>query len=366
MVLQILLFVGVLAALVLVHEWGHFIVARRAGIKVEEFGFGFPPRLWAWKGKLTTYSLNALPFGGFVRLKGEEGGDAQDKDSFASKRASTLIALLLAGVVMNVALAAAFLSFGFMIGVPAVIDSVVGNGTVKDARIQILSVAPGSPAAKVGIYAGNEIVEVQGYGVHAADLLRAIERSAATGASIELRVRENESPRTVVLTPTPLKETGKPGIGVTMVETGIVSYPWYIAWYKGIQQTGMLLVEIIKGIGGLIVHLFQGVPVGDAVAGPVGIAVITGQVARQGLGHLVQFVAILSLNLAVLNVVPFPGLDGGRLLFIGIEKMRGRPVTRRIESLSHMIGFMLLLALVAVVTVRDVKNIGVLSSLFGS
>lgn len=366
MIIQIFLFVGVLAILVLVHEFGHFVIARKAGIKVEEFGFGFPPKLFAWKGKKTVYSINVLPFGGFVRLKGEDGEDTHDKDSFASKSSGARSSVLVAGVFMNVILAAVLLSFGLIIGMPSVIENLSSNAIVKDTKIEILKVLPKSSAENAGIKAGEQIVGIIGYETHANDLFKAIKDSAEAQKPVELLIKNNETARKISIMPTIIDDTKKSGIGIAMMETGIVSYPWYTAIYKGVQQAGILFVEVIKGIVMLVSQFLRGEDVGDVVAGPVGIAVITGQVARQGIGHLIQFMAVLSVNLAVLNLIPFPGLDGGRLLFIGIEKMRGgKKVSARVESMAHMIGFLLLLLLVVIVTIRDVSNIGIITSLFG-
>lgn len=354
--LTLIIFLAVLSVLVFVHEFGHFITAKRSGARVDEFGFGFPPRLVGWKRGDTTYSINWIPMGGFVKIKGEDGEGAGERDSFASLALSRRAVIVAAGVVMNFLLAAVLLSFGFGFGVPSVLEQVPASARVRDSKVYAANVLSGTPAARAGMAAGDIIRELAGEPVRSAELFRE-QIKAAAGKPVRIMIERSGQRREIVATPEILAETGKPGIGVGLLETGIVSYPWYEAPYRGAQTTVFLTGEIVRSFGQLLAGFFRGRVEVD-FSGPVGIAVLTGEVAKLGLVSLLQFMALLSVNLAVVNLIPFPALDGGRLLFFGIEKLRGRPVPKRWENTAHRVGFALLIVLVIVVTVRDVGRFG--------
>lgn len=360
MIVQVLLFIAVLAVLVLTHEFGHFIVARWAGIKVEEFGFGFPPRLFKWQGKKTLYSFNALPLGGFVKLKGEDQGDRHDPETFISKKPWIRAAVLGAGVTMNLLLAIVLFSVGYMYGVPTVLDSsgtLPAGANVRDQKVQILDVVKGSPADLAGLKGGDVVLMFGGVKANAEAIVREIPNAFVSKTPLLLSVLSEGKTKDIAIMPVELADLHKPGIGVSMTDSGIVSFPWYRAIKAGIIQTYQMTIGIFVGMGQLIATLFSGKGVGEAVSGPVGIAVLTSQVAQLGLAHLIQFIGMLSINLAVLNILPIPALDGGRLLFVIIEKIRRKPMAGRGEQISHIIGFAALILLVLVVSVRDVMHI---------
>lgn len=357
MLSTILIFVGVLSLLVFVHEFGHFITAKRAGVRVEEFGFGFPPRLFGIKRGGTIYSINWIPLGGFVKIKGEAGEDKNDPDSFAGKRLWVRSAIIGAGVFMNFILAAVLLSVGYGVGVPQVLDDVPAGVRVRDREVQVVSVLPGSPAEKAGLEVGDTIAELNGE--HPAGYLEVQDRiRGLVGTPVRLVVSREGKGMELVATPEVLAATGKPGIGVGLIETGIVSYPWYLSPVKGVETTVFFAKEVFVSFGNLIRNLIFERQADIDISGPVGIAVLTGQVARLGFIYLLQFTALLSVNLAIINIFPFPALDGGRILFLLIEKVRGRPIAAKVEGIIHQIGFALLLALVAVVTYRDLLRFG--------
>ncbi len=360
MIVQVLLFIAVLAVLVLTHEFGHFIVARWVGIKVEEFGFGFPPRLFKWQGKKTLYSFNALPLGGFVKLKGEDQGDRHDPEAFISKKPWIRAAVLSAGVVMNLLLAVVLFSVGYMYGVPTALDSsstLPAGSNVRDQKVQILDVVKGSPADIAGMKGGDVVLLFGGIKAHAEDIVREIPNAFTTKKPLLLSVLSAGIMKDIEIMPVELAELHKPGIGVSMTDNGVVSYPWYRALWEGLMQTYQMTIAVFVGMAQLIGTLFSGKGVGEAVSGPVGIAVLTSQVAQLGLAHLIQFIGMLSINLAVLNILPIPALDGGRLLFVIIEKIRRKPMAGRGEQISHIIGFAALILLVLVVSVRDVLHL---------
>jgi regulator of sigma E protease len=345
----LIIFIAVLAVLVLSHEWGHFFAARKNGIKVDEFGFGFPPRIvgiqrlvktdsvgtilykkWkiVWGGKepnyteeekkytaKTLYSINLIPLGGFVKIKGENATDehANDADSFSVKKAWQKTVVLVAGVFMNIVVAYVFITIGLMVGLPQDISNLKDVSNIPDRRVEILQVLEGKPAQQSGIEAGDGIVSV---GTLQNPRLSELQEYVNThrNEKIAVVVKRNNEIITKEIQPIVYEDTGKGGLGVGIVELGTVKYPWYSALYHGIVNTCIALKEIFIGFFVLIKGLVLGNGVAGEVAGPVGVAKMTGQVARMGFVYLLQFIALLSLNLAVLNILPIPALDGGRLL----------------------------------------------------
>ncbi len=363
-----------MSLLVFVHEFGHFWTARKLGLKPREFGFGFKPRAigiykstdGTWKkvkgskevkdAADTIYSLNWLPLGGFVELgEDEEAGD--DPNHFANKKPWERTLILLAGVTMNMILAFVLISVGYMIGLPQVIDDLDSNANILSEQIQVVSVSENSPAENAGLTVGDIILSVNGNFLENTDSL---EKYAHENIGQELNYfieRGGEQFEEKIM-PVMREETGRGGIGIGIVETGIVKYSFFTSIWKGAQTTVDLTGAILGAFYGLLKNIFTGHGVGADVAGPVGIAILTGQVARMGFVYILQFAAMLSINLAIINVLPFPALDGGRVLFIIIEKIKGSPVKREIEGMFHYIGFALLMLLVLVVTFKDVARYG--------
>lgn len=353
----ILLFLLVLSVLVFVHEFGHYVSAKRLGVKVEEFGFGFPPRAFGVKRGGTTYSVNWIPLGGFVRIKGESGEDGRDPDSFVRQSAPRRLLILAAGVLMNLLLAWGLFTVGAAIGLPEALEGQPSAARIRERSVTVTDVLPGSPAEAAGLSYGDRIAAIDGTAVVSfADLTSRI--ALAAGQEVALDLKRGNGARTVRVTPTTLEQTGKPGIGVGLVESGIVSYPWYLAPLRGLELTWRNTVAVFAALGSLVVSVVSGNGVTADVAGPVGIAVATGQVARLGFTYLLQFTALLSINLAVINLLPLPALDGGRVLFLAIEKIRRKPVDRALEGIVHQIGFALLLLLALLVTFQDVRRFG--------
>ena len=371
MLTTLIIFIIILGVLVFVHEFGHFYTARKLGVKSDEFGFGFPPRICGWKkinGKRkffwgngevksedTIYSLNWIPIGGFVKIKGEDGEDKSDKDSFANQKIWKRTAILSAGVTMNVVLCMVLLMFAFGLGAPQVIDDTNQATKVTDEKIQILSILNETPAAEAGLVMGDVIVslndqtfsEVEDVITYLADY---------EGQNVTVNISRLGEAKTFEIAPVILEQTGKSGFGVALAKTGIVSYPWYQAIWLGIKGTFLMFIQIIVAFYTVIKNAIIHQPIGVDVAGPVGIAVLTGQVARMGLVYLLQFAALLSLNLAIINFLPLPALDGGRVLFLIIEKIRGKAVNEKVEQVVHTVGFMLLMVLIVVVTGKDIWN----------
>ncbi len=358
MIYTILLFVLILSVLVFVHELGHFIVARKMGMRVDEFGFGFPPRLFSIKKNGTTYSLNWIPIGGFVRIKGEDGANRADHDSFASKKPWQRFLVLVAGVVMNFALAIILLSVGFMMGLPSVIEGTLPKGAhVEQSKLSVMQVLPDSPAARKGMVEGDVIVSFNTKVFATGDEARAyIAEHGKNGMDIVIEKKDRHF-ETIQVQSEPLKGTDKVGIGVAFVQTGLVSYGFFPAIGQGIMTTGRFTKEIFFTFGNMIKGLVMNQRVDGDLAGPIGIAVMTGQVASMGVVYLLQFAALLSINLAVINILPFPALDGGRIFFLMIEKLRRRSINERFETVTHNLGFLFLMVLIVLVTYGDVMRL---------
>jgi len=350
-----IIFILVLSVLVFVHEFGHFWTAKKMGMDVEEFGFGFPPRAWGKKIGDTLYSINWLPLGGFVKIKGEDGSHRDDPRSFAAQKAWKRILVLSAGVVMNFFFAAIILSVGYMFGLPQAVDG-VNVGNVRDVKVQIIDVVKGSPAKKAELKTGDIIKTVNSKSITSSQQLVDF-TNGNLDKTVTFGILRNGELINKDIEIKLMKNTGKGGIGVSLLETGVVSYSFFKAIYKGFEASWSITVRIVVGFYNIIVSLIQGKGAGMAVSGPVGIAVMTGQVASLGFAYLLQFTALLSLNLAVLNFLPFPALDGGRVVFVLLEKLRGKPVSEKIEGAFHATGFLLLMLLVVVITYKDIVNI---------
>lgn len=373
--LTVLLFLVVLSVLVLVHEFGHYVAARIVGVKAEEFGYGFPPRLLGfikekagWRrakrgeqsvpGK-TIWSVNWLPIGGFVRLKGELGEGGNDQDSFQAKPAWHRFFILGAGVAMNWLLAALIFSVAFSIGVPTELSSLPSSAIITDRGVQVTEVLPASAADEAKLLPGDHITQVNGIAVkdaaHARDLLS----QAAANQTVTLVARtDGAEPRTVKTALRFLEELGHPGLGVALADIGTVRYPVPIALLEGVRLTATYTWMVVAGFGSLVKDLVSGLKPNADITGPVGIAVMTGRIAEQGTWSLMHFTAILSINLAVINFLPIPALDGGRVLFLIIEAVRRRKVHLNTEALVHRIGFLFLLILILLVTLQDLRRFG--------
>lgn len=382
MLLTIIIFILVLSVLVFVHELGHFYVAKKFKVGVEEFGLGFPPRIFGWqiwkeseksakKWRLiknnkeiteedqkfgTVYSLNWLPLGGFVKIKGMENGEErEDKDSFVSHPVWQRFLILSAGVFMNVVLAMILIIIGFMIGMPQTIGDLGSQAQVSNRKIQIVQVFKDSPAAKAELKIGDVIISINNQQFANYSSLQNYVAEHA-GQKLNYQIKRGKAEIVSQIIPEIRQETGKGGVGVAISETGLVKYPWHIAIWQGIKTTFILTWAILVAFYELFKGLIFGHGLSAEMAGPVGIATLTGEVARMGFVYLMQFTALLSINLAILNFLPFPALDGGRVLFLIIEKFKGSPVKQELENIIHSIGFALLMLLVLVVTYKDIAR----------
>ncbi|NTW27171.1 MAG: hypothetical protein HGA36_02510 [Candidatus Moranbacteria bacterium] len=371
--LTLVVFLIILGILVFVHELGHFVVARRNGIKCEEFGFGFPPRAVGyyfnektgkWKfikgnkhveSKNTIYSLNWFPLGGFVRIKGEDGEGKADKDSFAAKSAWIRIKVLAAGVFMNFVLAWVLFSFLLFLGINQEVDQ--NDTTVKGAKIQIAAVVPKSPAYEMGIREGDTVVRCVGVDQlcnesfsNSAQLQAFV--NANKGKQITLEILRGD--KTMNLTGMPRMEApaGEGLLGVGLAQTIFVKY----SLWESIKQGPMVMWNVLLMMGTVIVGLFAGDT--SNIGGPLAIAHFTKQATALGFASLVQLAALLSVNLGIVNILPIPALDGGRILFILIEKIKGSKISQKTENAMHTTGFFLLMMLMAYLVIHDLMRYG--------
>jgi len=357
--ITILIFIGVLGLLVLVHELGHFIAAKKAGCYVEEFGIGFPPKLFQIKRGETNYTINLLPLGGYVKIRGENGEDTDDPRSFVNQSFAWKTLIISAGVLMNVLLGYILLTIGLMVGVPTLLsdDSIDRFAKITNEKVQIVQLLPESPAVGAELQLGDFITSVDGQNIsNTKSLSDALNKEGVNQVSLGI-VRGREEIYIDII-PSELEQLQRKGIGVGLAETATIAYPWYVAPYYGLKQTLYILWLIIAAFASLIASFVQGAGVTADIAGPIGIAVITGEVAKQGIIQLLQFTALLSLNLAIINIIPFPALDGGRLALILLEKIRKKKLNIKFEYWIHTLGFTALIILIIVVTARDISNYG--------
>jgi regulator of sigma E protease len=354
-IITIALFIGILGALVLIHELGHFVTARLANVRVLEFGIGFPPRakVLANKGE-TVYTLNYLPIGGFVKLEGEDGSDAQDPRSFSSQSLSTKLLILIAGVVMNVALA-----FVIFTGIALGGDPTIG--------VTATTIQPDSPAAAAGLQPGDVIVSLNGnvYGAFAGVDPVTDLRSHA-GETVTLGIRHADGTTSEVSATLRTAEeiaAGKGALGIgqprgTILEESITYSPLE-AVKVGAQRTVDALGLIVGGLGQLGEAIINRPTEAPPVAGPIGIATTIGDVFwKLGPIYLLYVTAILSANLAVVNILPFPPLDGGRMLMITLKRFFGSRISVRAEQLTYMVGFVFIFAFLIWITGFDIARLG--------
>lgn len=373
MVLTILVFIIVLSVIVFAHEFGHFWTARIIGLKPKEFGIGIPPRIigvyksrekkwkFVWGRKEVTdaddtvYSINWLPIGGFVQL-GEDELESDDERHFINKTKLQRAFVLSAGVIMNIILAVVLISVGYLIGFPQSTRDLNSRAIVDQEKIQVFQVMEDSPAQNAGLTISDEILSVNNEKIVSETQLQDIV-DQNTGKEIEFLIRSGGEEKTLNIIPEIREETNRGGVGISIVTTAMVRYPWYLALWEGTKTTIFLLGALLVAFYELIRGLIVGGGVSVEVAGPIGIANLTGQFARMGFVYLLQFTALFSLNLAIINLIPFPALDGGRLLFIIIEAITGKKINKKIESSVHNIGFVILLLLILVVTFKDVLKL---------
>jgi len=354
-----------LIILMIIHEFGHFIIAKKFGVEIEEFGIGYPPRIWGKKVGETIYSINWVPLGAFVRIHGEEGG-VDDIRSFTSLKIWKRVLIIIGGVAAFWLASIAIFSILFAVGsdLPVSDDQVQG---ITNPRIEVISVLPNSPADKAGLMPGDILLEIQSqryesaqYGPEVLEIEKIKDFQEFTkshaGEQLDLEIKRGQEILSLSLSPRvdPPEGEGAVGIGLQRMATLIEKYPWYQAPIQGAIYTWQVTAATVVGIYTIFANLFsgQGMPQGAEFAGPLGITVFLANAASYGAGFFLYFVGTLSVCIAVFNVFPIPALDGGKLVFLAIEKIRGRPVSVKVEQIITLVCFALLILLSVYITVR--------------
>ena len=370
--MAILIFLIVLIVLILVHELGHFLVAKACGIRVDEFGLGFPPKIFGVKYGETTYSINWIPFGGFVKIFGEN----PDEDSISGPGASRSMVnkpkwqqflVLVAGISFNIIFAWLLISFGFMSGLPSSVSQ-YPSANFSNTKIVITSVLSGSPAEKSGLKVGDAIemmytgssasTRALAVGSNKADVV-AVQNfiAGSTNLPITITVAEGDIKKDIEVTPVSGLVEGKAALGIGLDAIGTLRLPIHKALYEGAKLTWDLTKATAVGLGTFLKNLIIAKADLKQVTGPIGIVGLVGDAASLGFIYLLSFTAFISINLAVINLLPFPALDGGRILFILIEAIKRSPIKPKVANTLNTIGFGLLLLLMLVITFHDVLKL---------
>lgn len=354
-----LVFVGIIlfVLLVVVHEYGHFIAARKNGVEVEEFGIGFPPKAKTiTKRNGTEYTLNWLPIGGFVRLKGEHDA-ATEKGSFGAASFPKKALIIAAGVLMNWLTAIVIFTILALVGMPQLLDNqfrVASDATVTEQRVYAGFVADGSPAEQAGIKVGDTITSIAGVETTSAEQLRTTTDKYA-GEEVEITYA---SEGTVISEEAVLRDGSEQGnLGISPAERTKVRSTWS-APIVGVGTTAQFTYETFKGVGAALINLVtgNGGKASESVTGPVGIVVVLKDLAQQGFVFVLFLIGVISVSLAVMNTLPIPALDGGRLFVMSLFRALKKPLTKETEEKIHGTGMLVLLLLALLITVVDVRR----------
>jgi regulator of sigma E protease len=357
MVFTILIAIFSLGILIFLHELGHFILAKKFGVKVEEFGIGFPPRIFSKKIGETIYSLNILPFGGFVKLLGENA-ISNDPQSFSAKPVGKRALIVLGGIFSFWILALIFLTIAGMLGVPTVVTD---TKNLSDLKVQIVSILPGSPAEKANLKVGdiieqirvdNQIIKVE----NVQQFREIVEKNK--GKEIILGIKRGQEMLNINVVPRKEVKEGEGPIGILLVNFTLKSYPLHLAFLKSFETIFSLTKNLILTIFYILSNLFQkGSLVGTEIAGPVRIVYFVALSFQMGISYYLFFIGLIATNLAFFNLLPLPGLDGGKLLFLILEKIRKKPVSPEIENKITAFFIFILLFLALIVMINDLKNL---------
>lgn len=361
--MTVLLFVLVLVLLIVVHELGHFFAAKLSGMRVDEFGIGYPPKVWGKRIGETEYTLNLLPFGGFVKIYGEdpEPGEEHAPRSFGSKPRTLQALVLVAGIAMNLLLAYLFITATLVMGTTRALTDEEAL-TAPDAALAVASVLPESPAERAGLVAGDIIRKVGGgdtaFTGSDAQGFTAYVGATPEGASLPIVVEGMDGEeRTLSAVPAAgviAAEPERVALGIGLATIGTAAVPWYEAPVEGARLTWELTKATAVALAAFFASVFTLSADLSQVSGPVGIAGAVGDASANGLSALLTITALISLNLALINLVPLPALDGGRLLFVIIEGVTRRPIPPRFANAVNGLGFAFLVLLMLAVTASDV------------
>ncbi|MEI7810559.1 MAG: RIP metalloprotease RseP [bacterium] len=360
--MSILIFIIILLVLVLVHESGHFFTAKGFGIRVDEFGFGFPPKLYGKKYGETEYTINVLPFGGFVKIFGENPDEENTNGpeasrSFVNKPKWQQAIVLFAGIFSNFLLACVLFSIVFMMGSPLATDSIpAGAKEQMKGNLVILAVSKDSPAEKAGLKQGDIVLSAQTSTekITDPDVEKFVSFSNKPNQNINILFTRNGKENSVNLVPQENKDLGRAFIGIS---PGILlsgKFGFFESIKYGFETAALSFKDTFVAFGKLFKGGEESKQIRDSVVGPIGLIEVTGIIFKVGFGYLLSFVAVISISLAAVNLIPFPALDGGRLLFLLIEKIKGSKLNPKFANTANMVGFAILIILMLLVTYHDV------------
>lgn len=352
-----------LIALMIIHEFGHFIIAKKFGVRVDEFGIGYPPKIYGKKFGETIYSINWIPLGAFVRIHGEEGG-IDDYRSFTNLKIWQRTLIIIGGVVAHWLTAIVIFSIVFFIGAELPISD---TQDLKSAQIKVVGVANDSPASGAGLKIGDTMLQVESLryeGTQVSPEMVTLNKTsdfsnfakAHAGEQIKIKIRRGNEILDVRLTPraNPPVGQGSIGIGIERMTSIVEKTNWYFAPIRGITYTWDVTVGAIRGLYITLSDLImgKGTPEGAEFAGPLGITVYMANAASYGVGFFLYFIGMICTFIAIFNLFPIPALDGGKLLFLLIEKIKGKPVSVKIEQGITITCFAILIALSLFITIK--------------
>ncbi|MEK7501376.1 MAG: RIP metalloprotease RseP [Patescibacteria group bacterium] len=359
----VIIFLIVLAVLIFVHELGHFLAAKLFGIRVDAFAVGFGPKIISWKRGETVYSLRLIPFGGYVKIFGENPDTASisgpdSKRSIANKPRWQQAIVLVAGITFNFIFAWLLYITIFTAGVTATTDGFEQYANqFTNSRIMITQILPGSPADKADIRVGDIISSIGN--VNGNDTVENIQQfiNSKGGNTIGMRLIRNNESKNIDVIPVQGIVENKYAIGIAMQNVADLKLPFFTAIYEGLHYTIIMIKDTAVGLFSFFSNIFQGTANFADVAGPIGIAGIIGNAAELGFTYLMMITAIISINLGIINLIPFPALDGGRILFVAIEGIIRRRIPEKFFNIVNTVGFTLLMALMVLVTYKDIVKL---------
>lgn len=364
--MSIIIFIIILAALIVVHEFGHFIVAKKGGIRIDEFGLGYPPKAKTlFRKNGTDFTLNWLPFGGFVKIFGENPDDESlngihKNSAFVNKPKLVQAAVLFAGPAFNFIFAWLIILVTLFVGLPTSINDSMQERFIQNQKTIIVDVAKNSPAEAAGLSAGDAITSVAVSGtvyenINTEDLHDLV--VANPGKTFDVNYKRVDEDLTAKITPAKSADSDEVLLGVGIDNYGIYKPNFGNAVVDSFKFTGRMIAGIGEALWGLIKGLFVGGADISNLTGPIGIVGLVGDASKMGLVYLLTFTALISINLGIINLIPFPALDGGRLLFLLIEKIKGGRVNHQVLNLLNFVGFAALILLMLFISYKDIARL---------
>ena len=359
MFLTIIIVFFSLIFLMVAHEFGHFILAKKFGVDVEEFGIGYPPRIFGKKIGKIIYSINLLPFGAFVKVRGEMG-EVSDSKSFAGKTIFQRFLIILGGVLVFWIISWILISATMKLGTPV---SIPDEEEVSQSKVQIISIAKNSPAEKENLKTGDFILKMKTEKAEIENIKKVKEVQDFTnsnlGKEILLTIERGREIFEKKIIPRENPPEGEGPMGIILTRITTISFSWYKAPVEGLKATVDSTLSILRSIPKLIFEILskRKIPAGVEVVGPIGIFSLSSQMVNLGLNYYLRFLALISIYLAVFNILPIPALDGGKILFLGIEFIRKKPVSPKVEQNITAVFFAFLVFLMILVTIKDILKL---------